>query len=194
MKHLEDEQLVRLFLETQRNVYFEALYERYATKVYRKCLSFTHDQALAEDYTHDIFLKVVLNLNQFRDNARFSTWLYSITYNFCIDRLRSARKMAEEALDENMEVIDDTEEMELAEVDVQRLGKTMEKLPAEERSLLLMKYQDDLSIRDIAEAFGLSESAVKMRLMRTREKFKKYYMETLIFWVLLLLESWHQNR
>lgn len=194
MKHLEDEQLVRLFLETQRNTYFEALYERYSTKVYRKCLSFTHDQAQAEDYTHDIFLKVVLNLNQFKDNARFSTWLYSITYNYCIDRVRSARKMAEEALDENMDVMDDSEDMELAEVDLQRLGKTLEKLPADERSLLLMKYQDELSIREIADAFGLTDSAVKMRLMRARDKFRKYYMETMIFWVLVVLDSWYRNR
>ena len=194
MKHLEDEQFVRLFLETQRNTYFEALYERYSTKVYRKCLSFTHDQAQAEDYTHDIFLKVVLNLNQFKDNARFSTWLYSITYNYCIDRVRSARKMAEEALDENMDVMDDSEDMELAEVDLQRLGKTLEKLPADERSLLLMKYQDELSIREIADAFGLTDSAVKMRLMRARDKFRKYYMETMIFWVLVVLDSWYRNR
>jgi DNA-directed RNA polymerase specialized sigma24 family protein len=73
MKNLSDEELVRLYIDTQRNAYFERLYERYCDKVYRKCLSFTKDPVRAEDFTHDIFLKLIIKLGGFREQAKFST-------------------------------------------------------------------------------------------------------------------------
>lgn len=192
MKQFTDEQLVRLYLETQKNAYFEELYRRYADKVYRKCLSFVRDEALAEDYAHDIFLKLMVNLSHFRETARFSTWLYSITYNFCVDQVRSTKRLAEESLSEEFDVQEeDVSAMETAEMEAKRLNAALMKLPAEERSILLMKYQDDLSIKEIADAFQLSESAVKMRLLRGKEKVRKIYLETFVFWSLLILRYWN---
>ena len=73
------EQLVAMFIETQKNVYFEQLYDRYSGKVYLKYLSFVKDDAKAEDFTHDIFIKLVFNMGSYKKTAKFSTWLYSIT-------------------------------------------------------------------------------------------------------------------
>ena len=190
MKHLSDEELVRLYVSTQRNPYFEALYTRYCDKVYRKCLSFTKNSERAEDFTHDIFIRVVTKLSGFREQAKFSTWLYSVTYNYCMDQLRSPRQK-EVYSDEPYEGVGmyDDDDAEVAEMEAQRLNKALDNLTSDERGLLMMKYQDDISIRDIAEAQQLTESAVKMRLMRAKEKLRKRYLEALIFWILVGIKA-----
>jgi RNA polymerase sigma factor (sigma-70 family) len=184
-----DEELVQLFVTSQRNTFFEELYRRYADKVYRKCLSFVKDPARAEDFTHDIFLKLIIKLGTFKETARFSTWLYSITYNYCMDQLRSNKKRGEVYQDEELEVPDDTDldrVFEEDDIEARRLNRALDHLPHEDKSLLMMKYLDELSIREIADVFKITESAVKMRLLRTREKLRTRYLETMIFWGLLL--------
>lgn len=191
MNTISDEELVRLYVETQRNTYFERLYERYCDKVYRKCLSFTKDPLRAEDLTHDIFLKLVVKLSSFREQAKFSTWLYSITYNHCTDQLRSQNLRREVYMDDGWERLDvgnDDGLAELAEMEAKQLQKALRQLPMEEQAMLLMKYQDDISIRDIADLNGLTESAVKMRLKRSRDKLRKHYLEGAVFWLLIAIK------
>lgn len=191
MDTFSDEELVRLYVETQRNAYFERLYKRYCDKVYRKCLSFTKDPVRAEDLTHDIFLKLVVKLSGFRGQSKFSTWLYSITYNYCTDQLRSHNVRREVYIDdgwERLDVGDDDGLAELAEMEAQQLQKALHYLPIEEQTMLLMKYQDDISIREIAVHSGLTESAVKMRLKRSRDKLRKHYLEGAVFWLLVAIK------
>lgn len=188
-KSISDEELVRLYIETQRNGYFEELYDRYVDKVYRKCLSFVKNEAQAEDFTHDIFLRVVLKIGSFKEHAKFSTWLYSITYNYCMDQVRQVKKQAEIYLDENFDLEDDeTNDLELVEMQTKELKKALQEIDPDERAMLLMKYQDDFSIKEIADTFKVTESAVKMRLMRTKEKLKKIYKENIIFLVLVIIK------
>ncbi|MCK8491509.1 MULTISPECIES: RNA polymerase sigma factor [Spirosoma] len=193
MKQLTDEELVRLYIETQKNTYFERLYERYCDKVYRKCLSFTKDSQQAEDLTHDIFLKLVIKIGSFKEQSRFSTWLYSITYNYCTDHVRAPHRRSEIYMDEGWErlEVDNSDDglAELAELEAQQLKKAMEHLDPTEQSLLLMKYQDDVSIRELADMHGTTESAIKMRLKRTRDKLRKYYLEGAVFWLLLAIKA-----
>jgi RNA polymerase sigma factor (sigma-70 family) len=189
MKQYTDEELVRLYVDTQRNQYFEALYTRYCDKVYRKCLSFTKDSARAEDFTHDIFMKLIVKLGGFKEQAKFSTWLFSVTYNYCTDHVRVKR--GNEFLTEDMERVpdySDDNDAEIAEMQAVGLRKALEQLNADEKSLLLMKYQDDFSIRDIADISKLTESAVKMRLKRAKDKLRKHYLEGVVMWLLLALK------
>lgn len=191
MEQYSDEELVRLYVDTQRNIYFERLYERYCDKVYRKCLSFTKDPVRAEDLTHDIFLKLVIKLGSFREQAKFSTWLYSITYNYCTDQIRTQNMRKEVYMDDGWERLDVQQEDDLgdlAEMEATQLERALHQLPPEEQSMLLMKYQDDISIRDIANINGLTESAVKMRLKRSRDKLRKHYLEGVVFWLLLAIK------
>jgi RNA polymerase sigma factor (sigma-70 family) len=185
--HYTDEELVRLYVETQRNIYFEHIYDRYVDKVYRKCLSFVKNDAQAEDYTHDIFLRLVLKLSTFKEHAKFSTWLYSITYNFCLDQVRSGKKMQEQELDENFDIEEDDEDS-LDEIHGVALKKALASIPIDERSMLMMKYQDDFSIKDIAEHYKITESAVKMRLKRSKEKLKVLIQNGVLFWTILFLK------
>ena len=192
MDTISDEELVRLYVETQRNAYFERLYKRYCDRVYRKCLSFTKDSVRAEDLTHDIFLKLVVKLSSFREQSKFSTWLYSITYNHCTDQLRSQNLRREIYMDDGWERLtigNDDGLAELAEMEAKQLQNAMHQLPIEEQTMLLMKYQDDISIRDIANLNGITESAVKMRLKRSRDKLRKYYLEGAVFWLLLAIKA-----
>ena len=78
---------------------------------------------------------------------------------------------------------------EIAEMEAVRLKKALEYLGPDERSLLLMKYQDDISLRELADMSGITESAVKMRLKRSRDKLRKYYLETVVFWLLLAIKT-----
>jgi RNA polymerase sigma factor (sigma-70 family) len=187
-----DEELVKLFVLTQKNSFFEELYERYADKVYRKCLTLVKDAARAEDFTHDIFLKLIVKLGSFKEEARFSTWLYSITYNYCMDQLRVNKKRGEVNLEEEVDVMDEDVDVsvliEEKDADAKRLHRAIDTLTTEERSILMMKYLDDLSIRDIASVFRITESAVKMRLLRSRENLRKKYLEVVVLLICFLIK------
>lgn len=185
---LKDEELVRLYVASQQNPYFEELYERYSEKVYRKCLSFVKDKAKAEDFTHDIFLKVITKIGTFKENARFSTWLYSITYNYCMDMLRKQKQLKEDLLDEPMEFEEEAVDHELLSMKKEGLQKSLDEISPDEKAMLLMKYQDDFSIKEIAQTFKISESATKMRLLRTKEKMKKLYLEHIVLFSLFILK------
>jgi RNA polymerase sigma-70 factor (ECF subfamily) len=178
--NVTDEELVKLFLESGENRYFERLYDRYAYKVFQKCFSLTRDAGRAEDLTHDIFLKLVFKLNTFKKGAKFSTWLFSVTYNHCMDLIRANKKQVTTIYKESadsIEHMDLDEVFGVEEVNTKILRLALEKLLPEEKSLLYMKYMDDRSIRYIAGTAQLTESAVKMRLLRSREKLRRVYLE-----------------
>ena len=169
---LSDEEVVKLIVESQRADDFEVLYNRYVTIVYRRCLSLTNNEDLAKDLTHDIFLKVFINLSKFEGKSKFSTWLYRIVFNFCMDHLRKGIKEVNQIdeLAEINDVDDELNEKQLLEMKVEQLESVLKLISIEDKSVLLMKYQDDHSIKEMAEILDLSESAVKMRIKRAKAK------------------------
>lgn len=178
---LSDEELIEEIVRSQDSRLVEVLYERYADKVYRRCISFVKEASIAEDLTHDIFIKVYLNLGRFKQKSKFSTWLYSITYNFCVDYVRKKQKdNVVDMEDKEGEItgrdIDTADDLDHIALD--RLTELLEQLKSEDKLILLMKYRDDMSIKDIQVAFNISESAVKMRIKRAKEKLKSLYCET----------------
>ena len=175
-----DEELVSSYVETRQNDFFEQLYDRYCHKVHRKCLSFTKDQVQAEDLTQDIFLKLVTKLDSFKYQARFSTWLYSITYNYCADQTRLRNRRDEIAVGDDWDLFGPVEEENLTEQheqSAQYLKQAMDLLAVEERQLLLLKYQQEVSIKELAGQNDLTESAVKMRLKRSRDRLRQFYWQ-----------------
>lgn len=172
-KELTDEELVGELQRAMDADRFGVLYDRYSAKVYQKCVGMTRDQELAKDLTHDIFLKAFVNLSKFDHRSKFGTWLYSITYNYCLDHLRKSQRQRTKDLDDDLVVEDGAEdryEIELLSLRSDRLASVLEALEPADRAVLLMKYQDDLSVKEISEVLGLGESAVKMRAMRARER------------------------
>lgn len=185
---LLDEELVSLYVTTQRNEYFEEIYERYANKVYRKCYSFVYNQEKAEDLTHDIFLKLVVKIGTYKESSKFSTWLYSITYNYCMDQIRVNKRKTEVALQDNYDLSDEDDDSETMDFHNTELNNSMKQMPSEERMLLQMKYQEDFSIKEIADTLKISESAVKMRLMRSKDKLKRIYLENIAVFLIIVIK------
>ena len=175
---LSDEEIVRAIREEGKTELFSILYDRYADKVYRKCISFAHDREIAQDMVQDVLLKVFTQLGKFKGKSRFSTWLYAITYNFCVEHYRKSSRMRTVDIDEGPDLADiDDNEDELLSARSHSLKYALNQVSAEEKVLLLMKYQDNTPIKDIMDSLEISESAVKMRLSRARKRVKKIIVE-----------------
>jgi RNA polymerase sigma factor (sigma-70 family) len=173
---LSDEEMIRQYLPSQPAHCFEALYNRYVNKVYRRCLSMTKDPLKAEDFTHDIFLKVFHKLDAFQERSSFSTWLYSIAFNYCSDQIRLSRRLSVTGIDETFKHdIPETKDEHLHEETLYLVNRAMESLSENEQVLLKLKYEDGMSIAAIGEFCDLKESTVKMRLKRSRDKIYKLY-------------------
>lgn len=189
MKLLTDEELVKMYLKTQDNIYFQSLYTRFSDKVYRKCLSFVKDPDIAADFTHDIFLKVLTRLSSFNHESRFSTWLYSVTYNYCLDQVRFKKKNEWVSID-NYQAPDLTpNDAEMIEMTSYGLEAALNQMTPDEKALLMLRYQDDFSYKEIGNYLKTSEHAAKMRVTRAKSKLRKYYMDTLML-VLSILARW----
>lgn len=171
-KEIGDEELVRRIVEENRTEYFEILYNRYYLKVVDKCHSFLKNRDLAEDFANDILSKAYEKLPGFKGNARFSSWLYAITYNFSIDYLRQKKKLHYPNWNSENEIPDipDESEADLEHLSYENLMRILEIIHPEEKALLLMKYQDNLPGKQIAQTLRISEDAVKMRLKRARTR------------------------
>lgn len=158
------------------------IYERYANKIYSKCLSLLRNDVLAQDAAQDIFTKIFLNIAGFNQKSRFSTWVYSITYNYCIDFLRRKKKektvLTSEDEGVTEEVFDEVDDKVLMEMELKQLKVILDKIPVEDKSVLLMKYREELSIKEISQIFGKTESAIKMKIKRAKHKAKTLYNAT----------------
>ena len=121
-------------------------------------------------------MKIFVNLSRFGEKSKFSTWVYSITYNYCIDHIRRNKKHKNIFSDEMEKAPDLAEEVPdeaLLQMEVKKLKVVLEELPVGDKAVLLMKYQDEMSIKEIAEALDKSESAVKMKIKRAKAKAQK---------------------
>jgi RNA polymerase sigma-70 factor (ECF subfamily) len=171
-KQKSDEEIVLLIINSGNKELFELLYIRYFKKVRDKCFSFLKDSNLSEEFANDILTKAYEKIHGFKGNSSFSSWIYSITYNYCIDYLRLKKKLHYPEWNSNNEIpeIIDEAETDFEEVNYENLLTIFELIHPEEKVLLLMKYQDNLSIKHIAKTLRISEDAVKMRLKRARSR------------------------
>jgi len=176
---LSDSQLIALYLQEQDTRYFSQLYRRYASKVFAKCISMLADHGMARDATQDVFIKILLNLSKFTEQSSFSTWVYSITYNYCIDLIRKKKKniliFTEDMGRMGTEADANIPDSVILEMETNRLEKVMDKLPVGDKAILDMKYTDDMSIKEIGEVLNKTESAIKMQIMRAKIKAQGIY-------------------
>lgn len=176
---LKDDEIIFKIRNESSSKYFEILYNRYYPKVLEKCYSFVKKRQLAKELAEDIFSKVFEKLPTFKQLSSFSSWLYSVTYNHCIDYLREKKKIHYPNWDkenELPEIIDDTEEI-TEEINYENLLTILELIHPEEKALLLMKYKDELSMKQIGSALRISEDAAKMRLKRARARVLYLYTQ-----------------
>ena len=123
---------------------------------------------------------MITRLTGYRHQARFSTWLYSITHNYCTDQFRAPHKRDEFTTVNNWNNINVSADDGLAEQDEQtarHIQFAMSRLSVDEQELLRQKYQEEVSIKDLTSQYRLTESAVKMRLKRSRDRLRKLYQQ-----------------
>ncbi len=173
-RKLTDEELVEQIVKTKNPAPFEILYDRYSSFVYNKCHSFANSDAEAQDLAQDVFLRLFIKLGSFKGNSKFKTWLYALTYNFCINYVNrnSSKQIEKNSIqfeDYNLP-LGESSKQSLFELKVDRLEKALNLVASEDKMILLLKYQDDISIKEISEIMEIGKSAVKMRLKRARER------------------------
>ncbi len=178
---LSDEDLVKAIVSSNDTLLFEILYDRYSKMVYNKCRGFSKSDDEAQDLTQDIFLKLFVKLSTFKGKSKFSTWLYAFTYNHCVNYVNrnTAKKIEKQSVDatyiEDSGYRIDANDDDINQLKVEKLKEALELISPEEKMILMLKYQDLLSIKDLTGILNIGESAVKMRIKRAKEKLINVY-------------------
>lgn len=146
---------------------FAELYERYFPRIYRFVMSRVRDETVAEDLTSEVFMKALAGIGRYRDRGwPFSSWLYQIAANTIVDRFRTLHPA--EDIDRQFGLSDATslEEDATRRDDVRRIGSLVQALPAQQRTALVLKFQEDMAVEDIAAVMGKSRGAVRVIIHR----------------------------
>jgi RNA polymerase sigma-70 factor (ECF subfamily) len=156
---------------------WRALYEQHSRYVYYLALRTVGDPTLAEDVTHDVFLKAYRHLNEFRGQSGLRTWLYRITINHChnVQRAWQKRNIVSTGDPQALDAVAANTDSPLRVLEIKELGqriqRTLEALPDEYRLLLLLVADENLSYQEIAELTEQSSDAVRGKLHRARRAF-----------------------
>jgi RNA polymerase sigma-70 factor (ECF subfamily) len=161
---------------------FAELRELYAQRVYRKLLRITKNREDAEDALQETFLRAYVALDTFEERSSFSTWVTRIAINVGLMILRKRRRLAEVSFDSPSETEEAALRFEFRDtapspehICVRRQGharvvRSIWNLQPRLRQVIEMQIKDDYSIREIAQALDISQSAVKSRLSRARAR------------------------
>ena len=161
---------------------FGLLVEAYLRPVYNLTYRMLGNPEEAEDAAQETFLRAYSRLNQYDPKQKFSTWLFSIANHHCIDRLRK-RRARFVSIDDNPVLMNLEGDMPMPEssalsmeqsAEVQRL---LHKMEPEYRTPLILRYWEEYSYDEIAEAMDLTVSAVKSRLFRARKQMADLYRQ-----------------
>ena len=154
---------------------FSVLVDNYKDLVFTLALRMVKNREEAEEVSQDTFIKVYKSLNKFKGDSKFSTWIYKVAYNTCLDRLkRIKREYNVVAIDEFTEhqvktlenALDQMEEQEHK----QKIQECLQLLPSEDSFLLTLYYFEEQSLEEISKVVGLTANNVKVKLYRIRKK------------------------
>ena len=149
---------------------FRALYDLYKDRVYSIAFYFLNsDVAAASDVTQQVFLKLITSIGQFRGESEFSTWLYRLVVNACVDVARS-RKLGAVAVDRGrveLVAVAGSQEIDVVRAEeAESVRAAVAALPSKFRVAVLLRYFEDLSYEEMAKALGCSMGTVASRLSR----------------------------
>jgi RNA polymerase sigma-70 factor (ECF subfamily) len=182
---VRDAELIARILKGEREL-FHQLVRPYEKSVYFATFSILQNEQDAEDAAQETVLKALKNLGNFRAESKFSTWLVSIAVNEARARLRHARVLKFESVDESPpdeegsftpSVISDWREVPLQALERKELRELLRRaiagLPEIYREVLLLRDVEEFSIAEAAATLGVSEGVVKTRLLRARLMMQK---------------------
>ncbi|MDQ0157490.1 RNA polymerase sigma factor SigW [Robertmurraya andreesenii] len=170
-------------LKGDQNAYAEIV-ELYKDKVFQLCYRMLGNRHEAEDMAQEAFIRAYVNIASFNINLKFSTWLYRIATNLCIDRIRKkkpdfyldAEVSGTDGLTMYSQIPSDTalpeeevESMELQDI----IQREISRLPEKYRSVIVLKYIEELSLNEISEILDMPLGTVKTRIHRGREALRQ---------------------
>jgi len=169
---------------------FEILVNRHQTSILNLIYRYLGDRTQAKDLAQEVFLRVWQAAKNYKPEAKFTTWIYRIAINLCLNELKSARRRKwfsfsrsdegpQNALEETFaDGSPSPEDLLLAKERDRRISDALQSLPENQRTALILKRYDDLSYQEIGEVLGCSVSAVESLLVRAKrtlqEKLKKF--------------------
>jgi len=169
------------------------LFEAYGEALRRYAQRIVRSRDAAEDVVQEAFVRVVQNATEFKHEARFTTWLYTITRNICIDQLRKKALRKHPSLDQPSQTGEDGDGPTLGEQTPdprasvereatgtelkERIASAVDKLPDDQREVFLMREVANLPFKEIAEIVGVSENTVKSRMRYALERLQEALSE-----------------
>lgn len=185
---LDEKTIIQRVLDGDQEA-FAQLVQQYEKPVYNLCLRMAGNSDDAQDLAQEAFLKAWRGLRFYKFEATFSTWLYRLTSNVCIDFLRQQKRRPTTSLtvgdeeDESaeLEIQDQTplpEEQVVHREQHKAITEAMNKLDEEFRMLLTLRVMEERSYEQIAEIMDLKVGTVKSRISRAREKLRRILAET----------------
>ncbi|MBR3076557.1 MAG: sigma-70 family RNA polymerase sigma factor [Oscillospiraceae bacterium] len=184
---MDEKSIIEQVLAGDNNA-FGQLVQEYQTKVYNLALRMCGSQDDAFDLSQEAFFRAWRNLPGFQFDSSFSTWLFRLTVNICLDWLRAKKRRPTVSLttinDEDEELQLDVpdpgmspEELLLAAEDRAELTRALNELPVEYREILTLRAINDMSYTEIAEVLKLREGTVKSRLSRARNALRNKLLQ-----------------
>lgn len=176
---LTDEQLASQTLtERSDGPAFVTLVGRFRERVWRVCFRLMGNAEDASDAAQEVLIRMFLHRDRFQGRSKYSTWVHGIAVNTCLTlrRSRGRRIRRESALSDKSSPDTTTSAQKSSELAVD-LMQMLDMLDETDRALLILKYAEEQSYEELAETFGLSISACKMRVSRARDKLKQRYPE-----------------
>ena len=185
-RELDDAQVVRQVLRGKREM-FGVLLERYQKPIFNFVYRFCGNYDFAQELTQETFLRCYQFLKSYDPKRKFSTWLYTVAKNLCIDELKKHRFAREVSLDDALPAVDARGAAEGADRSQQvlcirreedfRLLEALQELPASARTVLLLHYFQGLAYQEIGEALDLPVSTVKIRIFRAKKSLLEKWRE-----------------
>jgi RNA polymerase sigma-70 factor (ECF subfamily) len=168
----DDFSLVKRFIEGDKSS-FRILVQRHKEKVRNIIYLTVNNGSVVDDIAQEVFITVYKNLNKFRFQSQFTTWLYRVTINKCKDHLRKLRVrkifMPVDEVDDYSDEKNPVESDNISEI----VMNAIEKLPAKLRIPLILKDIEGFSYQEISESVNCEIGTVKSRIFRAREGLKK---------------------
>jgi RNA polymerase sigma-70 factor, ECF subfamily len=163
---------------------FTVLVDRYKDLVFTLSMRMMKNKEEAEEVAQDTFIKTYNSLNKFKGDSKFSTWIYKVAYNTCLDRLKkNKRQQHTVAIDEytahQVKTLDNALDQIEAKEKQQAIQNCLELLPSEDSFLLTLYYFEELSLDEISKIVGLKPNNVKVKIFRSRKKLATILKERL---------------
>jgi len=179
---LRDEEVVSYIVKGKTEL-FSVIIDRYQSKVFSTAFHYTHDHEEARDLTQEIFIKLYNNLQKYKGKASFSTWLYRIAVNRCIDWARKKKLQTVSAIcdgsEEELDIYDTIadsgggpEEDLIKQENAVYLRKLVESLLEIYKTVIILYYFEDFSPQEISEIVGVPKRTIETRLFRGKNLLK----------------------